>query len=113
RDAYRKYLTDMMALGGLSDAAARADRIMALETEIAKVQWSRADRRDADKIYNPMTVADLKALAPSFPWNGFLAESGVPLNTPAGQRDVIVAEKTAFEPLAKIFAATPVSTWRD
>ena len=26
---------------------------------------------------------------------------------------MIVAEKTAFEPLAKIFAATPVSTWRD
>jgi putative endopeptidase len=26
---------------------------------------------------------------------------------------VIVAEKTAFGPLAKIFAATPVSTWRD
>ena len=113
RAAYRKYLADMMTLGGLSDAAARADRVMALETEIAKVQWTRADRRNADKIYNPMLVADLKKLAPDFPWDVFLKETGVPLTTPTGARYVIVAEKTAFEPLAKIFAATPVSTWRD
>ncbi len=113
REAYRKYLADMMALGGLSDASARADRVLALETEIARVQWGRADRRDADKIYNPMLVADLKKLAPEFPWDVFLKEGGVPLTTPKGPRYVIVAEKTAFEPLAKVFAATPVSTWRD
>jgi putative endopeptidase len=113
RDAYRKYLADMMTLGGLSDAEARADRVMALETEIAKVQWTRADRRDADKIYNPMLVADLKTLAPDFPWDAFLKETGIPLTTPGGARYVIVAEKTAFEPLAKIFATTPVATWRD
>ena len=41
--------------------------ILALETEIAKVQWNRADRRDEDKIYNPMPIADLKTLAPRFP----------------------------------------------
>src|SRR5262249_52503597 len=32
---------------------------------------------------------------------------------PKGERYVIVAENTAFPPLAKIFAGTPVSTWRD
>src|SRR6185437_3669062 len=54
RAAYRKYLADMMTLAGMTDVEARADRILALETEIAKVSWSRADRRDEDKIYNPM-----------------------------------------------------------
>jgi putative endopeptidase len=113
REAYRTYLADMMTLGGLSDAAARATRVLALETEIAKAQWSRADRRDEDKVYNPMPVADLKKLAPEFPWDAFLKETGIPLTTPTGSRYVIVGEKTAFQPLAKIFAATPVSTWRD
>ncbi|MBV9550615.1 MAG: M13 family metallopeptidase [Alphaproteobacteria bacterium] len=113
REAYRKYLADMMTLGGLSDAPARADRVMALETEIAKVQWTRADRRDADKIYNPMLVADLRKLAPEFPWDTFLKETGIPLTTPSGARYVIVAEKSAFEPLAKVFTATPIATWRD
>ncbi len=113
REAYRKYLADMMDLAGMTDSAARADRVMALETEIAKVSWNRADRRDADKIYNPMPVSALKTLAPEFPWDNFLAESRIPLSGPRGERQVIVAEKSAFGPLAKIFAATPVSTWRD
>ena len=114
REAYRKYLADMFGLAGLSDAAARADRVLALETEIAKVQWARADRRDADKIYNPMPASQLKTLAPEFPWDSFLAETHIPFKTPQGnERYVIVAENTAFGPLAKIFAATPVSTWRD
>ena len=114
RAAYRKYLADMMALAGMADAGARADRIMALETAIAKVQWNRADRRDADKIYNPMPASALKSLAPEFPWDAFLAETHIPMIKPDGnERYVIVAEKSAFGPLAKIFAETPVSTWRD
>jgi putative endopeptidase len=114
RDAYRKYLADMMTLGGLSDAQARADRVLALETEIAKVSWNRADRRDADKTYNPMPASALKSLAPDFAWDAFLAEGAIPLKKPDGsERSVIVAEKTAFGPLATIFKNTPVSTWRD
>ena len=61
-----------------------------------------------------MPVSELKTLAPDFPWDAFLAESHIPLTTTTGsERYAIVAEKTAFGPLAKIFAATPVSTWRD
>ncbi|MDB5735584.1 MAG: peptidase, partial [Alphaproteobacteria bacterium] len=39
REAYRKYLADMMTLAGLPNAQARADKVLAVETEIAKVQW--------------------------------------------------------------------------
>jgi len=114
RTAYRKYLADMMTLAGMDDVEARADRILALETEIAKVSWTRADRRDADKIYNPMPASALKTLAPDFAWDAFLAEGAIPLKKPDGsERYVIVAEKTAFGPLAAIFKNTPVSTWRD
>ena len=50
RDAYRKYLADMMKLAGMDDADARADRILALETEIAKVSMEprRPPRRGQD-----------------------------------------------------------------
>jgi len=98
----------------MTDVEARADRILALETEIAKVSWNRADRRDADKIYNPMPASALKTLAPDFAWDAFLSEVNIPLKRPDGsERYVIVAEKTAFGPLATIFKNTPVSTWRD
>jgi putative endopeptidase len=119
RAAYKLYLADMMRLAGMDDADARAARVLDLETQIAKVQWDRADRRDEDKIYNPMPVAALKTLAPEFNWNEFFDEAKIPTTGPSingsarVERQVIVAEKTAFAPLAKIFAATPVSTWRD
>ena len=50
REAYRKYLADMMTLAGMSDAEARADRVLALETEIAKVSMEprRPTRRGQD-----------------------------------------------------------------
>jgi len=113
RDAYRKYLADMMTLGGLSDAEARAGRVLALETEIAKVSWTRADRRDADKIYNPMAFAQLKELAPGYDWSAMFAAAGVSPTSPSGERKVIVAEKSAFSNLAKVFAETPIDVWRD
>jgi putative endopeptidase len=114
REAYRKYLADMMTLAGLPNAQARADKVLAVETEIAKVQWTRAQRRDVDKMYNPMPVSDLKKLAPEFPWDAFLSETHIPFTLPSGQeRYVLVGEKSAFEPLAKVFAATSVEVWRD
>jgi len=113
RNAYKVYVADMLRLAGMDDADARAARILDLETQIARAQWDRADRRDEDKIYNPMPVSALKTLAPEFTWDAFFDEAKIPTTGPKGERQVIVAEKTAFPPLAKIFAATPVSTWRD
>jgi putative endopeptidase len=113
RDAYKKYLAQMLTLAGESDADKRAQAIYDVEAKIAKVHWTRAENRDEDKTYNPMTVSDLKKLAPEFPWDVFLTEADVPLKGPKGERVVVVTQKSAFPALAKIFAETPVSVWRD
>ncbi|MDE2182423.1 MAG: M13 family metallopeptidase [Alphaproteobacteria bacterium] len=113
RDAYRKFLTDMMGLAGMDHAAERAAAVFDLETRMARVEWDRADRRDRDKVYNPMTLAELKVFAPGFPWEAFLAEAGIPLKAPYGDRKLIVHEKSAFPALAQIFAQTPIAVWRD
>ncbi|MDE1938196.1 MAG: M13 family metallopeptidase [Alphaproteobacteria bacterium] len=113
REAYKKYLADMLTLAGFKNAEERAAKIYAVEKEIAKVSWTRADRRDETKIYNPMPYPTLKKLAPQFPWNAFFDEAGIPTKGPKGARQVIVAEKSAFPKIAAIFAKTPVSVWRD
>jgi len=113
RDAYKKYLAQMFTLAGMTDAGPRADAVYAVEAKIADAQWANADRRDEDKIYNPMSVSDLKKLAPGFDWDAFLKEAGVPLTGPKGERQVVVAEMSAFPKLAAIFEATPVAVWRD
>ena len=112
REAYQHYLASMLALAGVQDPA-RAGAVYALEARIAQSHWPAADRRDADKTYNLMSVAELESLAPQFPWTSFLGAAGVPLNSPHGERRVDVAEKSAFPKLAEIFGSTPVAVWRD
>ena len=109
--AYKKYLADMLTLAGVKDAAARAEKIYAVELALAKVSWPAADRRDATKIYNPMTIADLKKFAPGFDWDAMFKTAGIPEND--GARKVLVAEKSAFPNLAKVFASTPLDVWKD
>ncbi|HEX4301680.1 MAG TPA: M13 family metallopeptidase [Rhizomicrobium sp.] len=109
--AYKKYLASMLGIAGAADVGARAEKIYALELALAKASWAVADRRDTDKVYNPMTIADLKAFAPGFDWDAMFGAAGI--SEKGGARKVIVAEKSAFPNLAKIFAATPVAVWRD
>jgi len=111
RDAYKSYLASMLTLSGAKDAGKRAEKILALETEIAKLRWERKERRDTDKMYHPMTYGALKKLAPQFPWDAFFADTGIPLE--GGKRQVIVGEDTAVPALAKVFAQTPIAVWRD
>ena len=111
--AYRKYLSAMLQLAGLADTDKRANAILALETDMARAHWPAADRRDADKTYNPMTISELEKLAPEFPWRAAFEKAGIPLTGPKGERTFIVSEKSAFPKLAKVFAKTPVSVWRD
>jgi predicted metalloendopeptidase len=113
RDAYRAHLSKMMTLAGFTNADARAQAVYNVEVEIAKAHWAAADRRDADKNYVPMTMSQLAHFAPDFPWAVFFKAEGVSAKGPKGERTVILRQNTAFPTLAKLFAATPVSVWRD
>ncbi|MGH8132242.1 MAG: M13 family metallopeptidase, partial [Steroidobacteraceae bacterium] len=112
RDAYRKYLSDMLAFAGIADPA-RAAAVYELEARMADAHWPAEDRREADKTYNPMSLAALEQFAPQFPWSAYFTAAGVTGRTPGGERVIILAEKSAFPKLAAVFAATPLAVWRD
>ncbi len=112
REGYHAFIEKMLTLAGIAGAKKKSDRIFALETQIAKAHWPAADRRDADKTYNAMKVSELEQFAPQFSWRPYLNELGIG-NAQAGERIVIVREKSAFPELAELFAKTPVSVWRD
>ena len=103
--AYEAYVTRILTLAGWPQAAEHAKAIVALETEIAEVSWTRAERRDDDKTYNPYTVAELTAYAPGFEWPAFLQGADLPQ---AGR--VVASENTAFPKIAAIYARAPVET---
>jgi predicted metalloendopeptidase len=107
RAKYLAHVEKMLSLAGHKDAALEAKAIVALETEIAKVQWSAVENRDPVKRYNKMKIAELKALAPNFDWTTYLKDTGV---GKAGE--VVVSQPSYLQGLDKIIAATPVETWK-
>ncbi len=107
RSAYQAHIGRMLKLAGYPDADAAAEHILKLETEIAKLHWPRADRRDRDRTYNPMTLAELKAMAPEFPWDSLLAGAEMP-----DPGTFVVSEKSAIAPLGHLFRATSIADWR-
>jgi putative endopeptidase len=113
RDAFRTYLTTMFQLTAAPNAAARADKVFALETDIAKLHWPAADNRDVDKTYNPMTPTQLEAYAPQFPWRTFFTAENINLDGPKGPRTIVVRQNTAIQGMARLFASTDVAVWRD
>lgn len=107
RAAYKDFIAQMLTLGGVADAKAKAEKIYALEKKIAEAHWERTKRRDRDLTYNLMSVKELEAYAPGFPWASGMEVSGL-----GGQTEVVLREKDAFPKLAKLFADTPVDTWK-
>ena len=51
--------------------------IMALETQIAELHWPVADRRERERTYNLMSKAQVRALAPNYPWNAHFDARGL------------------------------------
>jgi putative endopeptidase len=107
RAKFKSHIQRMLALAGRPAPDLEAAQILALETEIAKLHWEIAKRRERELTYNPMTVESLEKNAPDYPWAAAFRSSGL-----ANLKEVVVAEWSAVPPLAALFKATPVQTWK-
>ncbi|TPG13480.1 M13 family peptidase [Sphingomonas koreensis] len=108
RAAYHAYIAQMLGLAGVPDAAAKSDAIMALETAMAKEQWSPERSRDMKAIYNPMDRAGMAKLAPQFDWNMMMQTRGL-----AAVPSVIMTQTTAITAMGKLLDSVPLATWKD
>src|SRR5580658_3821968 len=80
RKKYVAHLQKMFALLGdkPATAAVEAQTILRIETALAKGSLTRVERRDPQKLYHKMTVAQLAAISPSFRWKTYFAKVGLP-----------------------------------
>ena len=111
RDQYRAHLARLLELGGIArgaEAAGAAGRILALETEIAKLHWPAAKRRERELTYNPRSRAQLLEMTQGFPLAEALESAGF-----GKVQEFVVREADAMAPLAALFRQTPVATWRE
>jgi len=102
---YQAYVEQLLTMIGWANPAANAKAIVDFETKLAEASWTRVERRDRDKTYNPMTPAELQAQTPGFDWNRYLAATELP----KVQR-IVVTTNTSFPKFAKIYSETPLDT---
>lgn len=108
RQAFQKYVTDLLAAAEISDSEAIAKRILDLETRMAEVQWTRVENRDPIKTYNKLTKEEVAGLMPDFPWSQFVDQAEL-----GSQPAFIVRQPSYLEGFNKLFAEVPLDVWKE
>ncbi len=109
RREYVDHIVRSFQLLGTSEADARADadRIMSIETALARASYTNVQRRDPNANYHKMPLAELAKLTPSFDWNTYVAKRNGPKFD-----SLNVAQVTFFKGLDSLVAATPLPAWK-
>lgn len=109
REKYRTYIEDLLTAAETPDAADAAERILALETRLAKAHWTRVQNRDAEKTFNRYELDELAKLAPAIDWREFL----IGVVAPIDKVDAVnVTQPSFFEALSTLVAEVPLEDWR-
>ncbi|GAA1923194.1 M13 family metallopeptidase [Microbacterium aoyamense] len=109
RTAYRAHIERILELSGVADAAASADRIFALETELAAHHWDKVKNRDPVATYNLKTWDELQALAgiDLTPWL-----EGIAPDHADAFAEVVVYQPSFIEALGPILTEERLEDWK-
>ena len=107
RQAYVQHITKLFTMQGDAQAERHAANVLALETRLAQLQWSRVESREALKTYNPRTFAQLAEEAPGLDWSAYMQAAGIAGKTTS----LVVRQPSYFVGLAKLVAEVPLEQW--
>ena len=107
RSEYVAHIKRTLDFADIPDSQAKAETILALETQVAEHTWPRAQRRNRDLTYNPMTYADFKAEYPGIDWDAYFGAAGI-----AEINDLNVIYPSAMSPIIDLINTLPVEDWR-
>lgn len=108
RTKYQAHITQILTLSGDANAAANAKSIVALETAIAKIHWTKVENRDPVKTYNRVELNALATLAPGYDWDAYLTASDL-----KGKVDYLVVSQPSYlTGFSKLFKTTPLPVWK-
>ena len=109
REAYVEHVARILELLGAAGAVARrdAERVMAIETELARASRKLEALRDPEANYNVLEVGKLGDLAPAIAWRDYFAAGGLPpLET------VVVGQPEFFVQAGKSLQERPIAEWQ-
>ena len=109
RERFLEHAARLLQLAGeAADAAqAHAQTTLRVETGLAAAQMDRVAMRDPKNRDNPMSVAELKQLAPAFDFDAYLAATGAP----AFER-LNLGSKKFFQESNRLVETTPIADWK-
>ncbi|HXV17274.1 MAG TPA: M13 family metallopeptidase [Gemmatimonadaceae bacterium] len=110
RKKYVAHVARSLELAGESSAQATAvaNRVMALETEMAKASMTRVAMRDPNATYHKTSSASLAQIAPAIDWPVYYRTIGLTSATPylnVGQPDYL-------KRVSSLMQSTPLEDWR-
>ena len=108
RVKYRAYIEQVLNAAGMTDAAAKADRIFALESKIAKAHATRAQSEDFAKSADEWTRDSFASRAPGIDWQAFFAGAQL-----GNQPKFAAYHAAAITRLSALVASEPLDSWKD
>jgi len=105
---YQTHVSAMLKLAGFDNTDARAERIIALEHDIASKHLTLAENDDIHNANNTWTQADFNSKAPGLDWAEYFRGAGL-----AKQASFIVWQPTAFAGESALVQSAPLETWKD
>jgi putative endopeptidase len=109
RKQYVDHVARTLKLIGESStqATSDADKVMSLETALARVAMPRVAMRDPNAVYHKMSIAEFQRTTPHIDWHGYLAAVG-------GTRATTVDVRTPafFIALDSLITSVPLEDWK-
>jgi len=109
RNAYVAHVQKILQLLGdkPEQAAEEATTVLRIETELAQSHMTRVERRDPQKLYHRMSVAELAKLSPSFDWAEYLKKNGL-----ASANSLNVAVPEYFRTMSTAVEKESLADWK-
>lgn len=107
REQYTKHVEVMLGHAGIANPAKAAQDILAIETRIAKIHWTRVADRDDEKVYNKFQLKNLPKLTPQFDWAGYVATVGAEKSP-----GLIVRQPDYMVGLTRLIRDVPLAQWQ-
>jgi putative endopeptidase len=108
RSGYKRYIADLLTAAGITDAPARAERIFALESKIARAHVPKEEAEDFAHGGTLWRRADFVAKAPGIDWEAYFTAARMP-----AQQVFDVYNPRAITGLARLVASEPLDAWKD
>ena len=107
RSAYIVHIENLLKLANIKNSKQKALSAFEIENKLAKVQLSRLEMRDPERIYNPYKKDQLYDLGGSY-WNEWMEDLGL-----ENQNKFIVESPTYIAALTSLMYEIPINKWKD